>query len=155
MTGGEQAAKLEAMHQLRQVLDDIADCRLSGTVCKALAYKAVEMAMQHDVQQKSDGCNVVRFERVLAAVAAWQGSLNRVGVTEAKEMLREARHVGLASRLSRLSKLRNGTAHLDLGLEETVRRLGARPSQKLIDEEVDEDICQADVTGDGQINHEK
>ncbi len=35
--------------ELRRVLDDIAECKLSGSTRKALAYKAVKLAMKSDV----------------------------------------------------------------------------------------------------------
>jgi hypothetical protein len=54
----------------------------------------------------------------LGVVAEWKGRTDRVGMTEAKALLRN-----VASRASRLSKLRNGAVHVDWGLEVAVRSL--------------------------------
>jgi hypothetical protein len=37
------------VRELRGVFDDIAECKVSGSTRKALAYKAVELAMKGDV----------------------------------------------------------------------------------------------------------
>ncbi len=43
-------------------------------------------------------------------MVTWQGISNKIEVVMAKELLKETGHAGLASRLGRLSRLRNGTA---------------------------------------------
>ena len=70
MASDESSATPSSGGELRKVLDDIVECKLSGSTRKALAYKAVELAMKSDVCLPTcAGSHIGHLEGVLAAVA--------------------------------------------------------------------------------------
>ena len=109
---------------LSQVLDGVWASSLPGAEKRRLCARAVTAPLLCGLGGGERGSAVERLEEVLAAVASEAGK-DRVNVSTAKEFLRSKGDKGrlLASRLGRLSKCRNGSAHPDVSLLSDVQSL--------------------------------
>ncbi len=90
-----------------RVLQAVARSGLSGGTQKALAYRAVKMAMTRkaDLHFDEGRACLVYMEEALAAVGGLEGSFARPSITAVKEALRRHGQKGrrLAARFGRLS----------------------------------------------------
>ena len=99
---------------LQEVLDAIALSKLPSSLRKALAYKAVELAMSpHDLKH-SDHPELEQFEKAMQAI---RGIVGPAGTTvEATRWLRDSGSEQLANRLRAAARSRNLKAHPDTSL---------------------------------------
>jgi hypothetical protein len=104
------------MASLARILEQIYAARIPLSEQRFLASRAIAQ-IGHATQSEHSLLALAHMEEVLAAVGKKSGK-GKVNVTQAKQWLRGFGKVGvgLASRLSRLSKSRNSEAHLVVGL---------------------------------------
>ena len=109
-------------------LDAIFEARIPAEACRALAMHAVEVALRRPCDSRAWQASqqpIPLVEEILALVGRAMGESAKASITRCKKWLRERGLDGaqLASRISRLSKVRNAHAHPDVGILDEVRRV--------------------------------
>ena len=95
----------------------IVEKRRMSRMAIAMVLGVGQVPVQSDAAEVGDsGAVIQRFEECLDAAGCAFGSQSRPSISEVKRQLRARNRSDLASRLSRLSKARNGQAHPDLQL---------------------------------------
>ena len=111
---------------LRQILDEIYQTKLPKAEQRFLAARAVGVAFHGSSRPTSsmsgsEWSPLVAYDSILASAGSLLlGSSGKASVQHLKYELRKQGGHQLASRLSRLSKLRNGTAHMDVQLQDDI-----------------------------------
>ena len=108
---------------LVEVLVGIERCTLAAAARKRLQWLAARAigGVQPAEGSAQDGTAAMDLLACVLAEAE-EFAAEKPSVSSVKETLRRAGHADLASRTSRLSKVRNSRAHLDVGLPAAVRR---------------------------------
>ena len=113
---------------LSGVLNSIHASEIPVEEKRRLAARAVDAAMARGTNDKPPGqahIQLIQLEQALHTMAV-QAGVNKLSISDGKAWLRPRgpSGVALASRLSKLSKVRNGVAHPDVGLVHDIGLLG-------------------------------
>lgn len=110
---------------LRSVLADIYAQDLPKAEKRRLASRAVTWTLRpagHSSECRTKDAVISELQHILSVIAE-AGGVPRMNVTEAKAWLRARGHAGLASRVGKLSKVRNSCAHPDTCLVDDIMRV--------------------------------
>ena len=112
--------------RLALILEEIGDARLSKYEVQLLRQHAVQAAMEGPRGRVASprGTHTADAMAQLEAILVVVGGGERVGISQAKTLLaqRGSEGSGLAKRVAKLSKVRNGQAHPDVTLLNAVTK---------------------------------
>jgi hypothetical protein len=150
---GEDPAARSFSDRLSSALTGIFAAEIPSQEKQRLSTLAVHRFMSNDADEQASTKQVASMqllERALVEVAKLAG-VDRCNISQAKSFLRDHGAAHVASRLSRLSKVRNGNAHPDVSLLSdisSVSMIGAEPSTLQSTVHSDDDSQAADMVPD-------